>query len=173
MTTFNKKFRRDLSQGKYYEQKALDLFDYDSFHQSAGYCKEYDFWFEKDNKRTYVEVKSERYASITSNLAIEFEYKGNPSGIDITKADFYVYYILHTGNGTVRGDIKKEECYIIPTDVLKDVASKCRIAQGGDGYNSKMHLVHKALIKKYLHHVEIIDDVDDICDKLTDTKISS
>ena len=151
----------------------MNLFDYDSFHQSKGYCKEYDFWFIKDDKITYVEVKSERYASITSNLAIEFEYKGKPSGISITKADYYVYYILHTMNGTVQGDIKKEECYIIPTDVLKDVASRCRIAQGGDGYNSKMYLVHKALLKKYLHHVEIIDEVDDICDKLTDTKISS
>jgi hypothetical protein len=167
----SEKFNRDLKQGKYYEGKAVELFDYDNYHIARGYCKEYDFWFIKDGKKTFVEVKSERYASITNNLAIEFKYKGRPSGINITKADYYAYYILHTGNGTVEGDIKKEECYIIPTNELREIAEKCRIVKGGDGYHSMIYLVHKGLLKKYLHHIEDIDTVDDITEKLEKAEI--
>ena len=169
----SEKFDRDFQQGKYYEKKAIELFNYDDYHIAKRGCKEYDFWFIKDGDKTFVEVKSERYASITNNLAIEFQYKGRPSGISITKADFYVYYILHTGNGTVKGDIKREECYMIPTDELREIAKKCRIVKGGDGYHSMIYLVHKALLKKYLHHIEDIDTVDEITEKLTKVEIDN
>jgi hypothetical protein len=54
------KFRKQLSQGQAYEQKAKNFFEYDTIEYKRGYFKEYDFSFTKDEKKTKVEVLMHR-----------------------------------------------------------------------------------------------------------------
>jgi hypothetical protein len=42
----------------------------------------------------YYEVKSDRKAHATNNICIEYECSQKPSGINVTQADFYVYFII-------------------------------------------------------------------------------
>lgn len=45
-----------------------------------------------------VEVKLDRWAQITGNVAVEFENRGKPSGILKTKADFWCFVIEVKGS---------------------------------------------------------------------------
>lgn len=42
-----------------------------------------------------VEVKKDDWTTKTGNIAIEFECRGKPSGISITKADFWCHVVGH------------------------------------------------------------------------------
>lgn len=42
-----------------------------------------------------IEVKTDYLAHKTGNIAIEYESRGNPSGIATTEADYYIYIIPH------------------------------------------------------------------------------
>ena len=67
-------------------------------------------------KNEKIEVKRDRAALSTGNMAIEFMQQGRPSGIAITKASYWCY-IFH----------KNEEdvvYVIIPTERLKELARK-------------------------------------------------
>jgi hypothetical protein len=141
-------FEKDLQFGTYYEREALKLFEYDKYEMSKGCFKYYDIKLFKDDKVTFVEVKSDRMATKTGNLCIEYECNKKPSGISVTTADVCVYFIIHE-----RKEIEKElkvEIYIIPTDKLKQISKKCKSVKGGDGYKSKLYLVNKELVIDYL-----------------------
>jgi hypothetical protein len=99
------KFKMNLNQGKKYEKIALEYLKYDTVEHIEGNFKEYDFIISKDNIKYKYEVKSDRQASITGNLAIEYEYNKKPSGISSSLADFWIYFIVYED---------KEECYKIP-----------------------------------------------------------
>lgn len=144
-----KKFSRDLIQGQLYEEKARGLFKYDDWGHVEGCFKDYDFWLSVGGKKTYFEVKSDKMTAITGNLCIEYEYKGKPSGINATKADYYIYYVLHTDDRTVKGKIIGEDVYIIPVDKLREIAEDCRSVMGGDGKYSNLYLVNTILVKEY------------------------
>ena len=62
-----------------------------------------------------VEVKTDRLAAKTVNLAIEFKYKGKPSGILTTKADEWFFVVLEE-DGSVRYRLN------VPTAKLKKIA---------------------------------------------------
>ena len=148
---FRKKFQQDLKQGHFYEKEALKYFEYDTYEQKEGYFKEYDFTYTKDDETFKVEVKSDRLASRTGNLFIEFECRNKPSGIGATTADYWVYFILFCKNNNVYGgEVIKTECYVIPTDELKKLIKRCRIVSGGDDYASKGYLLNKNKCSKYL-----------------------
>lgn len=60
-----------------------------------GWCfKDYDIAFKKDcwNIRT-IEVKYDRMAGDTGNVAFEYEYYWKPSWIFTTKANIVIYYV--------------------------------------------------------------------------------
>lgn len=57
--------------------------------QSQGYFPDWDI---KCNFGTY-EIKEDVAASRTGNVFIEFTYRGKPSGIASTKADYFVFII--------------------------------------------------------------------------------
>jgi|TARA_B110000285_G_C15122271_1_gene617931 hypothetical protein len=107
------KFDLDLAYGKVYEKKLYDILQ---------------------NKK--VEVKTERDIwKVSGNIAIEYEYKGKPSGIAITEASWWAH-ILSDGD-----DI---ECILMmPTEKLKNVARDHfkNSIMGGDDNQSKMILV--------------------------------
>lgn len=64
-----------------------------------------------------VEVKTDRLAVKTGNLAVEFRYRGRPSGIQTTKSDEYFFVIVEQ-DGSIRYRLN------IPTAKLKKIAHR-------------------------------------------------
>ena len=81
-----------------------------------------------------VEVKTDRIAYHTKRFAIEYEYKGKPSGISTTEADYWAFVIPQTGS-----------IIFTRTDTLKQLCRKCYAmgynTVGGDNNASKIVLV--------------------------------
>ena len=136
-TTNTTKFEEDLKMGQEYEIKALDYLKYDKYEIKKGYFKEYDIILDDTTK---VEVKAEKMASITGNIAIEYSCSGRPSGILTTEADLWVHFIVFDAY---------EECYCIPIQDLRNIVRNCRSVRGGDGMRANMYLVNKSLIQQY------------------------
>jgi uncharacterized protein (DUF3820 family) len=143
------KFQKQLANGHIYEMRSLMYMEHDTYIQSKGIFKPYDLIIKKDGKETKIEVKSDRQAGRTGNMAIEFECNNKPSGITSTEADYYIYFIIYCDDIQEDGT-PREECYKIPVKRLKKIASKCRKVRGGDGNRSCMYLVHKSLVLGYL-----------------------
>lgn len=135
------KFSKQLSQGQKYELESLNYLDYDSFKHDTKYRKEYDLIIIKDGKEIKIEVKSDRQASRTGNLAIEYECNRKPSGITSTEADFWIYFIVHPD---------RDEVYKIPIENLRELVKDCHKVSGGDGGRSRMYLLHRTKIQQYL-----------------------
>ncbi len=68
--------------------------------------KKWDISYQAEGKTFWVECKYDIKATESGYAAIEFEYKGDPSGIETTESDFWVQRI---------GD----EYYIIAIEVLR------------------------------------------------------
>ena len=93
------------------------------------------------------EVKTERnWWTRTGNIAIELEYKGKPSGLNITEATYWIQ-VLQEDN--------EPFCFvIIPVKKLKIIVKKL-IESGekprmvGDGNNSKCLIVKKEMLLNY------------------------
>jgi hypothetical protein len=80
-----------------------------------------------------VEVKTDFMTKNTGNIAVEFESRGNPSGIAVTKADHWVFHIPN-------------KCTIIvETNRLKELSRKYYKSKGfslgGDNMTSKLVLI--------------------------------
>lgn len=133
-------FNSDLKFGKKYEVEALNYFKYTKVCMSEGLFKGYDFILDDKIK---VEVKADRMAQKTCNIAIEHTYKGYKSGITTTKAHYYVYFVEKC---------KTFDCYKIPVKKLRKIIIKnnCRSVKGGDFKNSEMYLLNIKYIKKYI-----------------------
>lgn len=56
----------------------------------------YDAVMQYNNKVFTYEIKTDVYPIDTGRMIIEFESRGKPSGIFVTKADYFVYYYKHT-----------------------------------------------------------------------------
>jgi hypothetical protein len=61
-----------------------------------------------------IEVKRDRIAMRTGNMAIEYMQQGRPSGIATTEADYWCYIFTNGDDDAVY--------VIIPTDRLKEIA---------------------------------------------------
>jgi hypothetical protein len=97
---------------------------------------------EKRNEEVLFEVKTDVYPNDTGNLAIEIRYKGKPSGISHTKADWFIYWYR---------DISFNNVWMIKVDDLKSLIKKSnfRIVNGGDGNQSQLVLIPRKEYKKY------------------------
>jgi hypothetical protein len=84
-----------------------------------------------------IEVKLDRWAQSTGNIAIEYKSRGQLSGISTTRADFWCFLIENKGN--------QDWMIIISTSKLKDVARYYydlgRIKTVGDNNSSEVVLV--------------------------------
>jgi hypothetical protein len=148
-------FISDLKFGQKYEQKLLELLPYDSYTHKVGYSKKkditldgfnknYDLTITKDDITTKYEVKSDRRAINTNNLALEFECRSKPSGIMTTEADIYAYFIIKPVD---------EDLYLIPVEDLKQMIKDKkykRLVNGGDGWLSRMYLISLSDLQQYL-----------------------
>jgi hypothetical protein len=135
-------FNEDLKFGTIYEKKTLDILNISNYEMSKGYQPLYDI-LDKDKNIKY-EVKADRKAYFTNNICIEYNRKdGSPSGIYLTEADYYIYYIIR----------EKEEydLYIIPTKKIKKYIEKnkySRIIKASQSFN-KCALFKLDVFKKY------------------------
>ena len=116
MTTFNKDFKYDLEFGEIRERRVAAI---------IGNGK--------------VEVKTERGQwAATGNIAIEYRYRGNPSGLTTSKAEFWWYMLEKDGRHIYS--------IVFPTDELKakiralDAQGKIRRTKGGDDNQSDLLL---------------------------------
>ena len=85
-----------------------------------------------------VEVKTDRLAVQTGNLAVEFRYRGRPSGIQTTKSDEY-FFVVVEDDGSIRYRFN------IPTARLRKIAhgryKRGYTTTGGQNNQSEMVLI--------------------------------
>lgn len=131
----------DLAFGKRYEKKALELLeDGDVITPPEGV--KHSPWDFKHNGLAY-EVKSDRRAHQTGNLCIEYEHTNRPSGISITEADFWIYFVVNGDSYT---------SYRIPTDALKGRITDDTRKFYTDGGNSRFYLIPANEFSDFLWH---------------------
>lgn len=131
----------DIKLGNEYQRKFISLITYDSIAIPPGKFKEYDIAVMRGADRTLYEIKADRKLKTTGNIVIEFAYKNEPSGINTTLADFWVYFAVGMGF-----------FYLIPTDDIKkaiDDNKYTRIIKGGDGWKSQMYVFPAEVFKEY------------------------
>ena len=114
MVTFNKNFKYDLEFGEIREQRVADIL----LNQK-------------------IEVKTERGQWVkTGNIAIEYEYRGKPSGIATTQSAYWFHVLEIDG---------EEFCTLmLKTDILKKLlktAKNTKTVMGGDDKQSKLVLL--------------------------------
>jgi len=111
--------------------KANNKFDID-----LRYGQDREERIEKILKEGKLEVKTERdWWFKTGNIAIEIECNGKPSGIMVTKSDYWVHILAN-------GD--KDYCRLIfDTKTIKKLTKKYigTLKNGGDGWRSKFVLI--------------------------------
>jgi hypothetical protein len=109
--------------------------------------------FNKSDKVVDIEIKEDFSCARTGNVGVEFSSWGRASGIEISKADYYLYKV-HTADG-------KKGVYIIQTSKLKKMIEDKlyhRVVTGGDpGSESKNYLFKLSVVIenfKYLGEIK-------------------
>lgn len=81
-----------------------------------------------------IEVKTDRIAHVTGNIAVEYRFRGRPSGISTTEADYWAFLLYDMTT-----------IIMVPTEKLKEIArdryKKDEITLGGDDNASEMILI--------------------------------
>lgn len=109
----DRRFDIDLQYGQVFERKVADML-----------------------QNSKIEVKTERDMwKQTGNIAIEFESRGKPSGINSTEADYW-FHNLAVGDEIVM-------TLVFPTKTLKNyiVNNNPRMVRGGDNMTSRLYLI--------------------------------
>lgn len=128
-------FTDDLKVGKIAEGIVLDLIHnkYPKAYLKTGYEPKYDIFIPEKNYG--IEVKLDRKSRQTDNVAIECEYKGMPSGIKTTQAEFWVIIFWD----------KKWKYGIIKVDDLLSLCQRSDPICAGSG--AMCHLIPKNVWK--------------------------
>ena len=119
-------------------------------HTKARPNFDFDLKFgqEKENellqifKGEAVECKTDKLCQRTGNVFIEFEDAGKPSGISITKANFYAFCLF-------KPERNRQIWVLIPTTILKKLMKKYPIKNGGDNWEARGHIVPKEDLLNY------------------------
>jgi hypothetical protein len=116
-----KNFVSDLLLGQYYETKYIEKRGFEDYHHPKdGAFKDYDI---KNNEtgKSY-EVKADRKTKATGNLFIECKCNGEYSGINATKADYWIHFVCNgeTGNEPFESDY----FYYIKTKKLRQIVKQ-------------------------------------------------
>jgi hypothetical protein len=110
------------------------------------YChtNAYDIRARVNDKEFTFEVKEDFTCERTGNVGVEFECRGKPSGVSISKADYYIYKI-HSKYGI--------KFYLYKTSQLKAMIANnlfFRTVKGGDvGSNSMNYLFDYDTFTRY------------------------
>ena len=135
------KFKEDLKQGKEAElelaARLVQVKGVDDIEFNED--KRYDLKVFSEDESYTIEVKWDMKAPETGNVAIEFEYRGNPSGIEASEADFWAYKI-------------EDKFYMLSKDRMSEMIEVERPSYviGGDpGSGTKMWLVKLRVFKRW------------------------
>jgi hypothetical protein len=137
MTTIEETWDYSLILGAEAEMELADILT------SAGFnVKPYEDGKQKEAdlivNNTLVEVKRDMMWDRTGNFAVEYEFRGKPSGLAATKADIFV--------------IAADKFYCFQSQTLKDWLHAnwkyLRKTNGGDSLDAKMVLARQEDIKK-------------------------
>lgn len=141
-------FRQDFNVAKKTEAQIADFMTQVDNINVINWCnnKDYDFLAVKPDKQTKIaiEVKEDFTCKRTGNVGVEFESWGRKSGIETTKADFYVWKV-HAPDNTIR------VYEMSVADLRKHIADGqyFRIVVGGDvGSESRNYLFKLDFIEK-------------------------
>lgn len=137
-------FKTDLAFGQVWERKLLEYIEHDSVEYAPPRCKGWDLELTYQGEKVKFEVKSDRRAYLTGNVAIEITCNNQPSGINVTEANFYAYFIVPPADSPT--------LYVIPTDSLKELVidKKNRRVRGGDGWRSEMVLIPMSDLAEFI-----------------------
>ena len=135
-------FHSDLAFGEENELFVLKKvkIKYPKAYKVEGYCKEWDIFIPE--KEVGIEVKSDRASHKTGNVVIEDSYGGKPSGIETTKAAWWVY-------------ITKCNLYWIKPEHIKDCIKDNSIESiefppiQGDYKGKSLYLIKEKVFKNY------------------------
>ena len=99
-------FKTDLMVGKKFEEIICGIIQkkYPKTYVIKGYEKRFDIYIPEIEK--FVEVKYDEMSHETGNYLIETEYGGNPSGLTVTRADWWAI-------------VDREVIVWVPTESLK------------------------------------------------------
>lgn len=121
-------------------KEALDSHWGTRLMKAEGFFKPWDFM---DGERR-VEVKLDRLVGKTGNIAIEYEFRGKPSGVKATRATHWAYLL---GMEVWLCDIQSLLKW------LRDNHGRCKKVGGGDNGSSKMLLLTEAQFKSVFSRV--------------------
>lgn len=135
------KFYSCLEDAKKYEVETLKYLKFDEYEFNDD--NRYDIKITKNNIVKLIEVKKEKLASKTGNIVIEYFCRGKPSGINVTQAEVYYYYVVSEDGYRL---------FKIPViDIKNMIKNKLYVRDciGGDDMASKMYLIRIKSIEKY------------------------
>jgi hypothetical protein len=142
-------FKEDLQFGKKYEILFMQYIQYDDYKFSKGLNKHYDIKIILNNCRIKYEIKADRLAYKTGNIAIEYMCNHQPSGITATRSKYYGIFIIK--------DDDTYDLYIIPTKIIKQLIMDklyWKDIGGGYDYRAQLYLFKTDIFKDYKHRVE-------------------
>jgi hypothetical protein len=138
-------FREDIKVGESGEEY-IKHFLIDKGYKFISENKDYryDLLMSFNKREITYEIKTDVFVSPekdAGNLVVEFESRGKPSGISVTEAEYYVYYMP-----------KLNEVWNIKMDKLKKLINSNSFKEvvGGDkGSDTKMYLINRNKHKKH------------------------
>ena len=147
-------FISDLALGQYYETKYIMKKKFvDYHHPKNGAFKDYDI---KNNEtgKSY-EVKADRRTKATGNLFIETKCNGEYSGINATKATYWIHFICNGEKGNEA--FESDYYYKIPTQKLLNMIKQNGryIYNVGDGRRVDGITISESYFDEYKHKYEI------------------
>ena len=90
-----------------------------------------------------LECKCDKRCIDTGNVFVEFEDRGKPSGISITKSTFYAFCLY-------KKEREKIQIWVlIPTEILKKLMKKYPVKSGGDNWEARGHIIPKQDLLNY------------------------
>ena len=110
-----------------------------AFFTVHGYFKDFDVGSLTGD--VSLEVKMDTYSTSSGNVAVEYSYKGEPSGAAASTADSFVFVIPE-------GKDLHLMAYEVDARDLKAVLSKVGFVRGGDNYFSTMKLLSVERLKE-------------------------
>lgn len=143
-------FKKDLTTGQKLENFLCTRLQkrYPLTHVSTGSFKDYDINIPEIN--TTLECKTDLKSKETGNIAIEFQDRGKPSGIQATKATHWVYRLWSNQHDDWIFVFSKVENW-------RKICDNRKWVRGGDGFLARMYLIpvkeiinHKSFTIKFL-----------------------
>ena len=111
----------------------------------------YDFAIEKNNVIKTYEIKTDEYCkpgSDRGNIFVEIECRGKYSGLSVTEADWFVFYLPH-----------RKQIWYIETDKLKELIKSNTFIQtemsGDANSNTKGYLIPRRKFREYFKVYEL------------------